>query len=139
MRADGGIVDQYARTLRTLTGLEASVNCVSHHALMHRPFVQELLAKFGDGANSKTNWFKNVMNVACRSNSYFDCGVGFSEYLSYSTWVLDNHPDSVEMRPCAFVRHPKNAKGRCPQEEQYRPSSQPDSILFAGFERGLAQ
>merc|ERR1719197_887588 len=128
----------YTDTFRKLVDVKPSKkDFVSHHAVMYRPFVQELLAAIKEKAAGDGDWTEHVMNAACRNKTKNVCDTGFSEYLSYSNWVLDKHPDTVEVVPSTFIRHLSGGGKRCPDPERYAAQAQPANITFAGFEAGL--
>jgi hypothetical protein len=139
MESDRSHLGAYVDTFRKLFNFKASQqDFVSHHMLMYRPFVQELLAAIEEKKELGHHWTEHVIDAACRHRTAGFCSSGFSEYLSYSSWVLQKHPDTVEVVPCTFIRHLRQEMKHCPDPTHYAASEMPANITFAGFEAGRA-
>lgn len=87
-----------------LDGTQFVKGMVNHHMMMQKPYVLELLHKFEQAKLpqwSKANetslprWVQNAMIAACDSNPNHHRRLGFSEYATYATFVLNYHSAHV--------------------------------------------
>lgn len=90
-------VTEYAGSMHYLTGLseknpEYEGTFVTHHMCFHKKYVGELLNLILKTTQSDLPWPKIIMNT---SNIFFR----FSEYKTYSTFMMTNYPDDFFYYP----------------------------------------
>lgn len=104
---------------------------VSHHMVMYKPFVLEMLEAF---KGSDRSWFHRVVSSAC-DRGLRECECGFSEYHSMASWLKARHAHAIVDVPAAFDREVT----KCCPSEGYLKLSGNAGRLFVGFEQGACK
>ena len=92
-------------TNRTLEIAPDGTSYVTHSLSASKRHMEELLIQFEQG-KGRDSWPWNILRAI--DPEYI--GYGFSEYASYVTWMLHNHPDEVEVKPRrTWSRYPPGA------------------------------
>ncbi|KAG2500908.1 hypothetical protein HYH03_001667 [Edaphochlamys debaryana] len=153
--------DGYRRTYQSLTGHAprfgpAQSSFVAHHMLVHRPFLSAFLRDITAPQHrndTRLGWAHSILDAAASLQDVQQYMVGFSEYWSYLSWVLEHHPCAVALTarqewdrvtvPTQLpvgVRHQDGASTQflgvcCPTADSLRVFAD-RGVLFAGYEIG---
>ncbi|QDZ19170.1 hypothetical protein HOP50_02g16840 [Chloropicon primus] len=92
-------------TNRTLEIAPDGTSYVTHSLSASKRYMEELLQQFEQGG-ARDSWPWNIL----RSIDPEYIGFGFSEYASYVSWMIQNHPDEVKIKKRrTWSRYPPGA------------------------------
>merc|ERR1719440_1348222 len=131
----------YEQTFEKLTTLQyvysqTGAGLTSHHLVVNRKIMREMLATMGQGRN----WSTAILEASCPDLEH--CGCGFSEYGSYASWMKHRHATDIKEVPRQFKRLQEEIKPpRCCPEQyaEYLKKQAEDGVIFVGFERSCAE
>ncbi len=123
---------------------------VTHWMVVYKPFMHEFLSFLsslprGSTAVGKPPWVEAIL----RALPPDDIPMGFSEYASYASWLLEEHPDAVYVMPKkTWRRYPiggirtlsairyLSKEGLCCPPETLLAIMQAMKYQYSGFEAG---
>jgi len=145
MEGDTGPENQcnagYQKSFERLTGLPyaysgSNKGFTTHHMVINRHAMGELLAKIGQDARGQ-HWSRAILEASCPDLE--TCSCGFSEYGSYASWMKRQHPKDVAEVPLQYERKHHiwdSSSSCCPEDHpEYFEQKTRAGLLFVGIER----
>lgn len=115
-----------------MSGADFAEGMVTHHMMMHKPYLAELLDLFEEAKlpqldkneTSLPLWAQHAMMSACVSNEKHYRGLGFSEYAMYATFVFNYHSANVRVADAEMAQKlsrqgGNNILNHCMSEEDF--------------------
>ncbi|KAK3283593.1 hypothetical protein CYMTET_8716 [Cymbomonas tetramitiformis] len=144
----------YGRTYRRLFGREWELfedgsSFVAHHMVVNKAYMCEMIDQLSSDSPSDPNsWIYNIVRNAGYTRA--ELKLGFSEYATYISWVMQNHPGTQHVVPSKrWEREPRYARSYlelrhewygwepcCPTWWQLWNARWIDRLAYVGYEAG---
>ncbi len=92
----------YFRTIRNLFGMEKAYDrsFIAEHMLFSREYMLEMIAEIENLPCDGTRFYEKIFASIDLDNMK----MGFSEFETYGTWIMNRHPESYALRAWRSIR-----------------------------------
>lgn len=107
--------EDYFDTIKKLLGCDKQIkdSFIAEHMMFNTEIMKELIQKIANNDN-RNSWFINILLAVSKEALPH---AGFSEFETYGTYVVLNHPDVYKFKDVVALRTAKRIFGNLPKED----------------------